>query len=48
MVGFVGFVVVGGGYGGFVVTGGGSLLGVVGWTFIDFFFPHFNNNITWI
>uniref|UniRef100_A0A2N9GVW4 Myb/SANT-like domain-containing protein n=1 Tax=Fagus sylvatica TaxID=28930 RepID=A0A2N9GVW4_FAGSY len=29
VVGFVGFVVVGGGYGGFVVTGGGSLLGVV-------------------
>ena len=28
MVGFVGFVVVGGGYGGFVVTGGGSLLGL--------------------
>ena len=28
VMGFVGFVVVGGGYGGFVVTGGGSLLGL--------------------
>jgi hypothetical protein len=29
VVGFVGFVVVCGGYDGFMVTGGGSLLGVV-------------------